>query len=283
VSGDVEQICLITGASSGIGLETARGMAAQGFRVVMVGRNPERTPAAAATVRESTGNQRVEHLLADFSSLAQVRALAEAFTARHDRLDVLINNAGLWHPSREVSGDGFEDTFAVNHLAPFLLTNLLLGPLANASPSRVVVVSSRYHLKPKSLDLDDIHAVSGAYGGMAVYKQSKLCNVLFANELARRVADRGITVNSVHPGDVATGIVRDNVVLNALIRLGQYWLLKTPVQGAMTSLHVATAPELDGVSGRYYSDSREAKQSPLAGDRELATRLWDLSERLTSL
>ncbi len=283
MSDEHEQVCLITGASSGIGLETARGMAARGFRVVMVGRNPERTPAAAETVRESTGNERVEHLLADFSSLAQVRALAQAFTSRHDRLDVLINNAGLWHPDPQVSDDGFEDTFAVNHLAPFLLTNLLLDPLASARPSRVVVVSSRYHLKPRKLELDDIHAVNGSYKGIEVYKRSKLCNVLFANELARRVEARGISVNSVHPGDVATGIVRDNVVLNAIIRLGQHWLLKTPVQGAMTSLHAATAPELEGVSGRYYSDSREAKQSPLASDRELASRLWDLSERLTRL
>lgn len=278
-----EQVCLVTGASSGIGLETARGMAARGFRVVLVGRNPERTPAAAEDVRRTTGNDRVEHLLADFSSLQRVRALAAAFSARHDRLHVLIHNAGLWHPKRQLSADGFEDTFAVNHLAPFLLTELLLDPLTSSAPSRVVVVSSRYHLKPRSLDLDDIQTVAGAYKGLAVYEQSKLCNVLFANALARRVADRGVTVNSVHPGDVATGIVRDNALLDAVINLAQHWLLKTPVQGAMTSLHVATSPDLAGVTGRYFAECKEAKQSPLAGDVDLAARLWDLSERLTRL
>ncbi len=278
-----QRICLVTGASSGIGVETARGMAARGFHVVLAGRNPERTAAAAADVRAATGNDRVEHLLADFSSLDQVRALAAAFNARHDRLHVLIHNAGLWHPRRQLSADGIEDTFAVNHLAPFLLTELLLDPLANAAPARVVVVSSRYHLKPRSLDLEDIQTVSGAYQGLAVYKQSKLCNVLYANELARRVADRGITVNSLHPGDVATGIVRDNAVLNGLIKIAQHWLLKTPTQGARTSLHVATSPDLQGVTGRYFAECKQAKQSPLASDADLAGRLWDLSERLTDL
>ena len=273
--------CVVTGGSSGIGLETARGMAARGYRVLLVGRNPERTPAAAAQIRTSTGNEQVEHLLADFSSLAEVRTLAEAIAARVPRLDVLINNAGLWHPERRLSADGFEDTFAVNHLATFLLTSLLL-PVIEAARGRVVVVSSRYHLKPRALPLDDIHRVESApYRGMRVYQQSKLCNVLFANELARRVQPRGVTAYSVHPGDVSTGIMRDNKVLAWLIGIANRWFLLTPEQGARTSIHAATADH-GGATGLYFADSKVAKQNPLAGDEDLAGRLWELSERLVA-
>lgn len=276
---NADRICLITGASSGIGLETARGMAARGFRVVLQGRNPERTPAAAEEVRQSTGNPHVEHLLADFSSLDAVRGLAEAFRRKHDRLDVLINNAGLYHPEPRVSADGFEETFAVNHLAPFLLTDLLLEALAAAAPSRVIVVSSRYHAKPKTLDVDALESPATAPRGLDAYKVSKLCNVLFANELARRVADRGITAHSVHPGDVSTGIMRNTLVLSWLIKLARSWLLLTPEQGARTTLHAATADH-GGRTGLYFAKSKVAPASPLAADRDLARRLWELSARL---
>ena len=272
-------VCLVTGASSGIGLETARGMAARGFRVVLVGRNAERTPAAAEAIRGSVDGAQVEHQLAEFSSLDGVRALADAVRSRHDRLSVLINNAGLWHPERRLSADGFEETFAVNHLAPFLLTRLLLEPLERAAPSRVVVVSSRYHLKPRALPLEDIHRVSGRYRGMEVYKQSKLCNVLFANELARRVRARGISAYSVHPGDVSTGIMRDSKLLAWAIGLANRWWLLTPEEGAQTSIHAATADH-GGATGLYFADCAVAAQSPLAQDDGLAGRLWDLSERL---
>lgn len=278
-------VCVVTGASSGIGLETARGMAARGYRVLMVGRNPERSRDAVADIIVSTGNENVEVLLADFASLDEVRGLAEVVRSRTERLDVLVNNAGVWHNQRQVTADGFEATFAVNHLAPFLLTNLLREELARASGAggaRVVNVSSRLHLKPKTLDFDDLQS-ERKYGGISVYAKSKLANVLFSNELGRRWADARVASNSVHPGDVVTNITRDSRLLTALIPIGGMLWLKTPAQGAATSLHVATAPQLAGVSGRYYGDSREKKMSRVAADEAAAKRLWDVSSEMVGL
>ena len=275
-------VCVVTGASSGIGLETARGMAARGYRVLMVGRDPSRSRDAVADIIVSTGNENVEVLLADFSSLDEVRGLAEKIRSRCERLDVLINNAGVWHHQRQLTPDGFEATFGVNHLAPFLLTNLLREPLAHGTGARVVHVTSRLHTRPKTLDFGDLHS-ERKYGGLRVYAKSKLANVLFSNELARRWADAGVASNSVHPGDVVTNITRDSCLLTALIPLGGKLWLKTPAQGAATSLHVATAPHLAGVTGRYYGNSREIKMSRVALDGSLAKRLWDVSAELVGL
>jgi NAD(P)-dependent dehydrogenase (short-subunit alcohol dehydrogenase family) len=269
---------LVTGASSGIGLETACGLAAMGMRVLLVGRSPDRTRDALERVTRSSPGARAEALLADFSNLAEVRRLAGDVLARAPRLNLLINNAGVWHPRRVTSADGFEDTLAVNHLAPFLLTCLLEERLQKSAPARVVTVSSRLHRKPRSLELDDLCFERRPYHGMRAYQQSKLCNVLFSNHLARRLEGSGVSSNSVHPGDVATDVARDSRVGAAALRLIRPMLL-TPAEGAQTSLYAATAAELAGISGRYFSDMQDAQPNPLALDGELSDQLWQWSER----
>ncbi len=275
------RVCLVTGASSGIGTETARGLAALGATTILVGRSPERTSDAAADVRASTENDDVHALVADFSSLAAVRALAEQVRERWPALHVLVNNAGLWHRSRRVSADGYEDTFAVNHLASFVLTTELLEMLRRGAPSRVVTVSSRLHEREKSFRFDDPNFEKRRYRGLVAYRQSKLANVMFANELARREASSGIRSNSVHPGDVATSVVRESRFLQwGLDHIARFFL-KSPAEGASTSIYVASAPELEGVSGRYFKDCREARPSPASLDRRACEELWTLSERLS--
>lgn len=278
-----DRVCLVTGASSGIGLETARGLARRGATVLLHGRSSERTSAAVEDVRASTDNRQVHGLLADFSSLAEVRALAAAVAERTDTLSVLVNNAGLWHQQRRLSADGFEDTFAVNYLAPFLLTRELLPLLRAASGARVVTVSSRLHEKERAFDFDAVAEPGAAHGsGMRAYRQSKLANVMFANELARREAAHGVMSNSVHPGDVATDVARDSPVLSWLLRNVARPFLASPAEGAETSIHVATSPALDGATGGYYRDGKKRAQSDAAQDRSASARLWALSEALVS-
>jgi len=281
---DAQTTCLVTGGSAGIGLETARGLAQLGATVIITGRNPERTSAAVAAIRQSSGHERVSHQLADFSSLQAVRQLASDVTSQHQSLHVLVNNAGLWHPQRKLSDDGYEDTFAVNHLAPFLLTNALLPLLRRGAQerqqARIVVVSSRLHRKAKSIQWDDIHSEHYRKNGLAAYEHSKLANVLFSRELARRLQGTGITCNAVHPGSVATQVTRKS----RLARWGQ-WLIRpflsSPAQGAATSLHVATSDAVHAVSGAYFARSRQKPASRAACSDSEAQRLWRLSEQLT--
>lgn len=274
-------VSVVTGGSSGIGLETARGLARLGHHVVLTGRDPERTARRVDEVRASTGNPRVDHVIVDFSSLADVRRAAAEILDRFEALRVLVNNAGLWHQKRQLSRDGFEDTLAVNHLAPFLLTSLLRERLERSAPARVVHVSSRLHAKPRRFVFDDLQC-ERRYKGIAAYARTKLANVLFSNELARRLSGTGVTSNSLHPGDVATTITRDSRLLSIGIKLVQPFIL-TPEQGALTSLHVATSPELEGVTGQYFDDCRPKAPSRAALDVDAARRLWELSERLTGL
>lgn len=273
------RVAVVTGASSGIGLETARGLAARGATVCVVGRSPRRTREVAEQLKDETGNPGVSSLLADFADLDQVRALAAELLAQFPRIHVLVNNAGLWVQHTELAPCGIEVTLLVNHVAPFLLTNLLLPRLKESAPARVVNVSSRLHIKESSLRFEDFHTAR-RFGGLAAYRQSKLANVLFSNELARRLAGTGVTSNSVHPGDVATEVVRDS----KLLALGQQWIgklfLLTPEEGARTSLHAATAPSLEGVTGRYFADCRETPASRPALDEAAAARLWAFTERL---
>jgi retinol dehydrogenase 12 len=276
-----ERICLVTGASAGIGLEVARGLAQKGFSVVLTGRDPSRLEAAVQDITRTTGNTRIGSLRADFASLSEVRRLAATFRERHTRLDVLVNNAGLWHQERRLTVDGYEETLAVNHLAPFLLTLLLLDLVSASAPARLIHTSSRLHEKQKRLELDDLQR-ERSYRGLHVYAQTKLMNVLFSNELARRFSGTGITSNALHPGDVHTQIVRGNVILRAGIKLVSPFL-KTPAQGAETTLHVATEPALAEVTGRYFKDCRETRPAPVALDADVARRLWDLSARMVGL
>lgn len=251
--------------------------------MVVVGRNPDRTREVAQRILTDGGS--AEHCSADFSSLAQVARVALEFEAKHSRLDVLVNNAGLWHPERQLSADGYEDTFAVNHLAAFLLTRLLERVLTDTRDSRVVTVSSRLHIKPSSFDFGDLMS-EHAYEGRYVYAKSKLANVLFSNQLARRLKARGVTSNSVHPGSVVTNVVRDSRLLSWGAKLPLPGLISAR-EGALPSLFVATSPSLSGVTGCYFAagpgDTAQAHvPSKAALDVRAATHLWELSDSLVA-
>jgi len=269
---------LVTGGSSGIGFETARGLALHFDVVGIVGRNGARLEKAAADLR--AGGACIETFQADFSSLTEVKRLASDVRDRFDSLSVLVNNAGLWHKDRTLSKDGYEDTFAVNHLAHFLLTNELEDLLVAGAPSRVINVSSSMHARAKSLNWDDL-MFEKRWRGFWVYGHSKLANVLFSNELARRWKDLGISSNALNPGNVRSRITRNNFFLNALHRSSiARMIIMTEADGAKTSIHVATAPELDGVTGRYFDRMREVTPGKATQDEEAARRLWAVSEQL---
>jgi retinol dehydrogenase-14 len=272
------RLALVTGGSSGIGLETARGLKADFDVVGIVGRNAGRLASAAEDLRQGGG--RIETFQADFSSLRDVRRLADDVKARFDSLQVLVNNAGVWHRERTLTKDGYEDTFAVNHLAHFLLTNELKELLVSGARARVVNVSSSMHVRPKSLNWDDMMFERG-FRGFWAYGHSKLANVLFSNELARRWKDLGITSNALNPGNVRSRITRNNVFLNALHRssLARLFIM-SEAEGARTSLYVATSPELEGVTGRYFDKQKEARPSKASRDMDAAKRLWEVSEDL---
>ena len=270
---------LVTGGSSGIGLETARGLSSRFDVVGIVGRNAERLAQAAEELRASASG-RIETFQADFSSLPEVRRLAAEIKTRFASLDVLVNNAGVWHRERTVSKDGYEETFAVNHLAHFLLTNELKDTLVAGARARVVNVSSSMHVRPKSLNWDDLMFEQG-WRGFWAYGHSKLANVIFSNELARRWRSLGITSNALNPGNVRSRITRNNAFLNALHRSPLARLIvMSEADGAKTSVHVATAPELEGVTGRYFDRVREAAPSKPSTDEDAARRLWDVSQEL---
>lgn len=273
---------VVTGANTGLGLATAIGIARTGPRVILAVRSSTKGAAAAAEIRGAVPGADVEVMELDLASLASVRAFAAALTDRVDRLDVLVNNAGVTMMKRTLTADGFEATFGVNHLGHFLLTNLLVDRLAAAGDGRVVVVASDAHrLARRELDLDGRRA-GRRYGAMRVYGESKLANILFTREAARRWADRGITVNCVHPGFVATRLGRDGDggrLGELAMRLGRPFA-RTPEQGAETSVFLATSPTVAGVNGQYFANSRPASPSAAARDDDAARRLWEHSETL---
>jgi retinol dehydrogenase-14 len=277
------RVCLVTGATSGIGRATAHALAGLGASVVILGRRLPKLDAVAAEIRSGTGNDDVTVLLADLASLESIRQAADRFLAGHDRLHVLINNAGVSLNHRSVTADGFEATFAVNHLAPFLLTNLLLDLLKQSAPSRVVNVTSTAFRRGQ-IDFDDLQG-ERSFNGMHAYPQSKLANVLFTYELARRLEGTGVTVSCVHPGVVRTALGQGERfplpirVIWPLIRP----FMKSPEQGARTSVYAATSPDLEGVSGRFFANSRQARTSKPSYDRALAERLWTVSAQLVGL
>ena len=273
--------CLVTGANSGIGKEIARGLAAEGMRVLMVARNRERGEAARAEVSAATDNPAVELLVCDLASQRQVRELATTILDRCNRLELLVNNAGLTLGRRTLTEDGIETTFAVNHLAPFLLTNLLRDRLEASAPSRIVIVASDAH-RGAEIDFDDLGGERG-YSGWRAYQQSKLANILFNRELARRQNETGVTATCLHPGVVRTGFGRQGP---ALIRFGTRiagMFLLPPNKGADTAIWLASSPEVEGASGGYYEKRRLANPSRAARDPVAATRLWELSERMVGL
>jgi NAD(P)-dependent dehydrogenase (short-subunit alcohol dehydrogenase family) len=279
------KLFMVTGASSGIGKAAATALARRDARLVLVCRDAGRGHAAISDIRRRAPDAELDLLLADLSSPADIRRLAGEFTARHDRLDVLVNNAGALFTSRERTSDGIERTFATNHLNYFLLTHLLLDPLRRAAPARVVNVSSAAHLSGV-INFDDLHFERG-YSAMRAYSQSKLANVLFTVELARRLEGTGVTTNALHPGVVRTGFARNNrglvggIARAVMTAAGVFFL--SPERGAETVVYLATSPEVEGVSGKYFFRCREAPMHPAARDAELARRLWEVSAQLTGL
>ncbi|KFE71231.1 SDR family oxidoreductase [Hyalangium minutum] len=275
------KVCLVTGATNGIGLEAAKALAAQGATVVLAGRDKGRLETALITVRHATPDAKVESLQADFASLQDVRALAEAFKARYSRLDVLLNNAGLVLHERQVTKDGFEATFGINHLAPFLLTHLLMDVLKASGPARVVNVSSEAHRYGK-LDFNDLQS-ERSYAMMRVYGTSKLANILFTQALARRLQGTQLTTNTLHPGVVRTGFGQNTQgwMRFAVQAFAAFFL--TAEQGARTSVYLASSPEVEGVSGQYFIKCRPKKPSSDARNEQFAERLWQVSEELTGV
>lgn len=273
---------LITGATNGIGLEAAVELARLGAKVVMVGRDPERTETAVGEVQVRSGSRDVSHLLCDFSSQASIRTLAANVLSSVDRLDVLVNNAGGVNKTRRLSVDGIEMTFAVNHLGYFLLTNLLHDLLVRSAPARVVTVASIGHRRG-TLDFADLGYEKG-YAIMRAYTRSKLANVLFAAELARRLAGTGVTSNSLHPGAVATNIWSGAPTwAKPLVQILYRPFMITPAQGGATIVQLAASPELEGVTGKYFEKQVAVAPAPLAQDAALAKRLWEVSAVMVGL
>jgi NAD(P)-dependent dehydrogenase (short-subunit alcohol dehydrogenase family) len=275
------QVCLVTGATAGIGLVTARELARKGARVILVGRSSERCSRAADEIRAQAGTTSVEWLVADLSCKASIRRLAEQVGSRTPRLDVLVNNAGGIFPKRQESADGIEMTFALNHLSYFLLTSLLRPLLEQSAPARVVSVASDAH-KGVSIEFDDIEGKS-RYSGWRAYQQSKLANILFTYELARRLDGTRVTANTLHPGFVRTSIFRDGGVVGWLLRRAADVIALTPEEGARTSVYLASSPDAATVSGRYFVKERPAESSRQSHDASAALRLWRLSEEMTGL
>lgn len=275
---DEARVSIVTGGTSGIGWHTARALAKRGDTVILVGRNPDRCNAARDRILAEFPDAMVDTRLADFASLAQVDALASGIITDYNRVDVLVNNAGGFYSTRQLSQDGFELTWATNHLAPFLLTHRLLPLLRASAPSRIVTVSSAAHIST-SINFDDLQA-ERSYSGLRAYAQSKLANILFTYEVAHRLADSDVTANALHPGFVATGFGSNNtgmfMALNGL--LAKFFAI-SPEAGAQTSIALAMDPTLSQSTGLYFSQAKPVASSRASYDVTSRRRLWDLSMR----
>ncbi len=278
------KVCLITGATAGIGLVTAQALAQQGATLGIVGRNAEKCAATVEQLKQQSGNAHIDYLVADLALQSAVRRLADQFCERYSRLDVLINNAGAHFMQRQETAEGIEMTFALNHLSYFLLTHLLLDRLKASAPARIINVASDAHAGAK-LNFDDLQNRQH-YGGMGFqpYAQSKLANILFTYELARRLEGSGVTVNTLHPGFVATNFATNN---GWLARLLMKWVLHrfaiSPDEGAQTTIYLATSPEVAGVTGKYFVQKKAIASSPASYDQAAGQRLWTISAQMTGL
>jgi NAD(P)-dependent dehydrogenase (short-subunit alcohol dehydrogenase family) len=273
---------LVTGGNSGIGLEAAVALAAMGAHIVVAARNQAKGEAAIAEITRRAGTDDVELASLDLASMASIRAFADAFLASHDRLDVLLNNAGGVIRQRTETADGFETTFGVNHLGHFLLTQRLRDRLVASAPARVVTVSSDAHrFARRGLDFDDLMSTR-RYRAFKVYARSKLANILFTRGLARRLDGTGVTANSLHPGFVASNFGRegDTGTLGNLAMIAGRPFAKNATKGAETSVFLASSPQVDGVTGQYFANSTLAKPTHAAEDDAAAARLWTVSEQL---
>jgi retinol dehydrogenase-12 len=274
--------CLVTGATSGIGKETALRLTTLGATVIIVGRDAARGETAAEEIRRRVPDAQVQTMAADLSSMTQVRRVAVVVGAAPHRLDVLINNAGVIMTRRQLTAEGAEVTFATNHLGPFLLTNLLRGLLERSAPARVVTVSSAAHKQIRTIPWEDLRNGAKARPGEA-YPLSKLLNILFTLELARRLTGTGVTANCLHPGFVHTALGRNVTgVLGAAVRLAMRFR-PGPAAGAETSVYLASSPDVATVTGGYFVKRKPARPSNLARDARAAARLWTLSEELADL
>ncbi|MBZ0296053.1 MAG: SDR family oxidoreductase [Anaerolineae bacterium] len=278
-----DNVVLITGATNGIGRVAAQSLAQMGATVVIVGRNPDKTERVVKEIRQATGNQQVEMLLGDLSVVEDMRRVANQFRNRYDRLDVLANNAGAMFNERQVTPDGFEKTFALNHLSYFVITTMLLDMLRASAPARIVNTSSQAHRMTGELHFDDLQHEHG-YNAWNVYSQSKLMNILFTVELARRLEGTGVTANSFHPGFVNSGFGKNN---GGLMRLAMQMITplfgRSPEQGAETLIYLASSPDVAQISGAYFVDKQTASPSSTATDTAAARKLWDISESLAGV
>lgn len=270
-----DKVVLITGATRGIGKETALALAALGATTIIVGRDAQRTAQTAAQIQSQTGNPKVDYLTADLSSLAQTRRLAAEFQQKYDRLHVLINNAGAIFMKRAESVEGLEMTFALNHLSPFLLTHLLMDTLRASAPARIINVSSDAHRLAR-MRFDDVQFKRG-YRGWIAYAQSKLANIYFTLGLEGWMDGHGVTANALHPGFVATNFGKSNGGFFAPFFALTQLVALSPQEGAQTPIYLAASPEVEGVSGKYFANCRVKKPSPAACDLNAARRLWDVS------
>lgn len=275
------KICLITGGTNGIGKSTAQELARRGATVVIVGRNAQKTAQVVEEIRAASRNERIDSLLADLSSQQDIRRLADEFKRKYAHLHVLLNNAGGFFMQRQISVDGIEMTFALNHLAYFLLTQLLIDTLKDSAPARIINVSSNAHTSGK-IDFDNLQG-ERRYDASA-YSHSKLANILFTVELARRLEGTGVTVNALHPGFVNTGFGGNNAgFVMKMMRVIVPLIGRSPEKGAETSIYLAASPDVETITGKYFYDSKMIPAAPQASDQAVAKKLWDVSLEMVHL
>ena len=275
------KVCMVTGATSGLGQVTARVLAQRGATVIVMGRSLEKSTATVDQIREKTRNAEVEFMIADLSVQKDVRQLAQQFKNRYQRLDVLVNNAGAVSYKRQETIDGIEMTFAVNYLGHFLLTNLLLETLKASAPARIINVSSGLHGRAK-IDFDDLQSKK-SYSGTGAYGRAKLAVVLFTYELARRLEGTGVTVNVVNPGLVATKFGQEGSRVMGFMKRMVNVFAKSPEEGAQTTIYLATSPDAEKVTGKYFENQKAVESSEASYDEAVARRLWQVSAELTGL
>ncbi len=276
------KVCMITGATSGIGLAAARQLAQLGMELFLVCRNQEKGEQVINMIQNETGNDKLHLITGDLASLQEVRSVAHTFLQYNKPLHILLNNAGVFNTQRKLTKNGYEEMFAVNHLAHFLLTNLLLNCIKASAPARIVNVASGAHMLVKGINFDDLN-FDNNFRSLKVYSHSKLANVLFTHELAKRLQDTKVTVNSAYPGEVGTGLGTQNglfgKVLSAIMKL----FLRTPERGAETSIYLCTSKEIESISGKNFRDCKEKLPKPWATDDITAQKLWDVSKKLVGI
>jgi NAD(P)-dependent dehydrogenase (short-subunit alcohol dehydrogenase family) len=276
------KLCVITGATSGVGYEAAKCLARGGARLVLVCRNPEKASAVQQELKEKFGAD-IDFVITDFSKLRDIRNAAETILARHTRIDVLINNAGVHFTHRTKTVDGFETVFAVNHLAPFLFTNLLLEKLEESAPARIIQINSQGH-RFGGLDLNDLDWENRRYNGYKAYGAAKTAQLLTTWEFSDRLKGRGVTINAMHPGEVRTNIGMNNGwMYRAYQRYFLRWVLKDPVISGEAIYYLAAAPEMEAITGKYFNRTNEEKPTRQAIDRTLGKQIWKVSEQMVDL